>query len=286
MLAHALASQATTATLANAFAGPWTHTFQSAARLPAALVGGAWLDLPFAGLGTGETLDPGWPGHGLTRAWSLRLAALLVLATPFLLLRSRARLALALAGAALVLAFARGDLPTLALATALSVLAGSAVMPGRMPMRRAWLGLALVATSVGVAENGWLALNRGRDSLVSWDDDRVGVRLERARATSLDAAIARLHLHQERPALIWPDLNGLHFLLETRPAVRASRPQQAQDEAVAAALSGAAAPPVLFATSPALRPQELERVLPRAARVLRTEYRLRGSVPAGGSTSA
>jgi len=278
-----LLSGAPGSTLHNSFIGPWSTSLEGFRRITTALINGAWLDRPFAGLGTGEALGAAWPGHAISRTWSLRVAALVVLAMPLLATRhgERWRAGIALSSAALLLCFLRGDLPTLALALILSVAAMPLAIDRRM-LARVLPAAIVLAAITGASENGWLVINSGRDGLVRSPDPRIGVRMAQARVTSMQSAVSRLHLHDGRAALIWPDLSGLHFLLGSHPVVPATRPGSSDDAGLAAALAAPAAPAVLLAAARELLPQHLESSLPQAAAVLRRDYRLRGSVPAGG----
>jgi len=289
VIVHALASGAIAETLLNALVGPWSRlgTEFDFERLFTTLRSGAWLHTPFAGLATGEYPGPAWPGHGPLRATGSRIGGGLVLAIPFFLaLRGRPlwRPATGLAIAGLSLGFGRGDLPTLTLALTLAALAWLIDPPRDQKLRRVILALLLIAMLVPVAENTWLVLNSGRPGLERWESERVGVRLAAPRATSLKQTIARLHFQSDQPALIWPHLAGLHFLLDSRPVARQLAPPSTggDDSRIAEALRGSEAPAVLFAPSQVLLPQNLERALPLTATSLRRNYRLRGALVAGG----
>lgn len=282
---HALSTGAAPATLANAFAGPWSALASNPGpgQILGALRDGAWLDRPFAGLATGERLGPAWPAQGLLQATGLRLAGAVVLLGPIAwLIRRRPPLPVALAGAALVLTLGRGDLPTLQLALVPGLLAWTLAQDARAGLRVAMLAVGTLALLAPLAENLWLVGHSGRDTLVRWDD--AGVRLGTGRRDGLQRALVQLHLPPEQPALIWPDLAGLHVLLDTRPAVRALAPvaDPARDAAIARVLAGTDRTVVLFAPDPRLLPQNLERTMPSTAATLRQAYRLRGALPAGG----
>ncbi len=289
VIIHALVSGAAAETLQNALAGPWSRlgTDLDPGRSISTMRSGAWLHLPFAGLRTGEFLGSAWPGHELMRATGARIGGALVLIAPFVLaLRGRPpwRLATGLALAGLILGLGRGDLPTMTLALVLVTIAWLTDPPGGRRLRHAGLTLLVIALLVPAVENAWLVLNSGRDGLERWDAERVGIRLSTTRIAGLKQALTQLHFHSGQPALIWPDLAGLHFLLDSEPVVRQLAPPLTSeaDSAIAAALIRAEAPAVLFATSPALLPQNLERTLPETTRTLRRNYRLRGGLAAGG----
>jgi hypothetical protein len=286
---HALVSGAVSETLQNALAGPWSRlgTGFDPGRLFLTMQSGAWLHTPFAGLETGEFLGPAWPGHEFMRAAGARIGGTLALIAPLVLAlrgRPRWRPATGLALAGLILVLGRGDLPTLMLALVLATLAWLTDPPADRRLRHAGLALVLIALLVPAAENAWLVLKSDREGLERWDAERVGLRLAAPRVTGLKQALAQLHFHAGQPALIWPDLAGLHFLLDSRPVVRQLAPPStpAADSTLAAALLGAEAPAVLFAPSPVLLPQNLERTLPETTTALRRNYRLRGALVAGG----
>lgn len=282
VLLHAANSGAFVATLRNALIEPWTWAFARSGQIGTALLHGAWLDRPFAGLLTGEQPGPAWPAHAFLHAWALRCAALLLLATVIAAVRAgRQNRMIPVVLAALALCALRGDLPTLALALIFIAATGGRVIE-RTRWRRVWACALAFSISVGCAENAWLLVHQDRAGLTRWDAPGVGVRLDAARAHSLQDAVSRLHLHDGRSALIWPDLAGLHFLLGSRPAVRWLSPTHAADDVVANVLQAGRAPAVVFAADPSLLPQNLEAHLPHAASVLRKDYRLRGSVPARG----
>lgn len=284
-LVQALASGAVGPTLTNAFAGPWSGLSWGPGPLLGALGHGAWLDRPFAGLATGERLPEAWPLHAPLRALGWRMAGIAVLLGPLLALaHRRPGPAAGLGIAGLVLVLGRGDLPTLGSAVVLAALATT--LAGRADGRLRAIAVACVIGGllVPLAENGWLGVHASRPGLVRWDAPRSGTKISAARRDGLQQAIDQLHLPPDQPALIWPDLAGLHVLLESRPAVRWLRvpASGAADRSVAAALAADPPPVVLFAPAPVLLPQNLERRLPRTATTLRHDYRLRGSLPAGG----
>jgi hypothetical protein len=278
-VAHALASGAVGPTLTNAFVGPWSAVAGDGfGRLFTTLTSGAWLPLPFAGLATGEVAVPAWPGHGFLRSWGLRLLGTWVLASPLLLWwKSRNSPAAWLATAAAILVLLRGDVPGMIAAGTVCGLAWTTITA---PTLRPALIVMALALLVPAAENAWLVAQSGRPSLERWDSDRVGVRLAATRARSLQTAIRELHLHADQPALIWPDLAGLHFLLDSRPVVPDLRP--GNDIRTAEALRASPAPIVLIAPHRELLPQHLERSHPETTTELRRNYRLRGAMPAGG----
>jgi hypothetical protein len=289
VIVHALVSGAVAETLQNALVGPWSRlgTDLDPGRLFLTMRSGAWLHTPFAGLGTGEFPGPAWPGHEFMRATGARIGGGLVLITPLVLgLRGRPRwrLATALALAGLILVLGRGDLPTLTLALVLTTLAWLTDPPEGRRLRHAGLALVVIALLVPAAENAWLVVNSGRNGLERWDAERVGIRLATPRVAGLKHALTQLHFHSGQPALIWPDLAGLHFLLGSQPVVRHLAPPSTPeaDAAIADALLGAVPPAVLFAPSPVLLPQNLERTLPKTTTTLRRNYRLRGALTAGG----
>jgi hypothetical protein len=275
----ALASGSPGATLSNALT-PWSRLFAEFGRVFDTVQAGAWLHLPFSGLTTGEDLGARWPLHTGLRAFGLRLSVMLLLAAPALLIwrgADKRGLPLALSISAVGLVLLRGDVPGIVTATVLSALAWSIASVG---WHRALLALFAVALATPVAENLWLTTHARRAGLELWDSSRVGVRLDAARARGLKTTVSELHLHTDQPALIWPDLPGLHFLLGSRPVVRSLGP--GEDAATAAALRASSPPVVLLAPHPTLLPQELERSLPATATELRRNFRLRGALPAGG----
>ena len=283
LLVTAMAGSAPLSTVTNALAGPWERLADGFAfsRTFESIRAGAWLDRPFAGLATGEFLDAAWPGHAFLRAWGLRLGAVLVLIAPLLWLRHRREAATGLALlAATVLLVLRGDVPSIVLALVLVTAAGTGYLSRRW--RPALVTALALAVATPAVENLWLAAQRSRPTLAHWDTPRVGVRLDARRMQALQSGIRELHLHPEQPALIWPDLAGLHFLLQTVPVVPALSVDPSVDGELARALKQDPPPIVLFAPSPSLLPQNRERTLPESSAVLRRDYRLRGSVPAGG----
>jgi hypothetical protein len=171
----------------------------------------------------------------------------------------------------------RGDVPGIIAAGAVCGLAWASA--NWRDLRPALVVMAL-ALLVPAAENAWLVARSGRPTIERWESERVGIRLGSARAASLQTAIRELHLHAEQPALIWPNLAGLHFLLDSRPVVPELRP--GDDARTAEALRASPPPIVLIAPSRELLPQHLERSHPETTAELRRNYRLRGAMPAGG----
>jgi hypothetical protein len=279
ILVQALASGSVGPTLVNAFAGPWTGPAgYEFGRVFTTLVSGAWLHLPFAGLATGEIPGPTWPAHEILRSTGLRLLGGWTLASPLLLWwKLRNAPASWIATAAALLLLMRGDVPGIVIAGAVCGLAWANACSRDLRPALAVMTLALL---VPAAENSWLAARSGRPTLERWESERVGVRLTPARSASLQTAVRELHLHADQPALVWPDLPGLHFLLDSRPVVPELRP--GRDARTAEALRASPAPVVLIAPSRDLLPQHLERSHPETSTELRRNYRLRGAMPAGG----
>ena len=158
---------------------------------------------------------PVWPAHEILRSWGLRLLGVVVLASPILLWwKARGSREAWLASAAALLLLLRGDVAGI---TASGAICGIAWAMASVPHRRHYVALVALALLVPAAENLWLAARSGRPELERWESPRVGVRLATHRAAGLQAAIRELHLHDDQPALIWPDLGGLHFLLGSAP---------------------------------------------------------------------
>lgn len=276
---HALASGAVGPTLSNALAGPWSALAEEGwGRVFTTLRAGRWLELPFAGLATGEVPGPVWPAHAVLRSSGLRLLGILVLVSPLLLWwKTRNSTAAWLGTLAALLLLLRGDVPGITVAGAVCAAAWAvATTPARAPLA----ALMILALLVPAGENLWLAARSGRPTLERWEAERIGVRLDPARAASLQDAARELHLHADQPALIWADLAGLHFLLGSRPVV--PEPGPGDDARTAAALRADPAPVVLLAPRRDLLPQNLEATHPQTMAELRRHFRLRGALVAGG----
>ncbi len=264
---------------------------------------GAWLDLPFAELATGERLGAAWPAHAALRSLALRLLLLAIWVVPPLALSLRRRGAQAGIEAGLC-AFALAGWGVLVPAGGLNhlragwlgslwvlpaVLAPSRLPPRAQPVGRAaaWV-LALGALGPLAAEPLWLGLHARRATLQTWERPRAGVQLSPARAEGLDGVLADIVARTggnngtpAAPVLIWPAQPGLQFLLDAPLATAQATvgPGEVRDPASVIASLDASAPPVAL-LSPVLSHSrdQLRADAPQLWSYLRRNYSLVGNV--------
>ncbi len=212
----------------NTFVHPWRTLFD---HLHPSQLGGWWQSLrhgpwihdSFAEVGTGEILDPVWPGQFFLHRWSLRGLALLVFvgAPALTWVHRRNRPWLWLCAAVSVVApwiyLVHGDVPSLRQA-GLVVTALWWVTPtakGRRPkLRPLLLGLLLLPLT---GEQLWLSARIDRPELAEFR--RAGVFASQERQLRLEEFFHRIEGALDRPIVIWPQQAGLHLIYGAEPAL-------------------------------------------------------------------
>jgi hypothetical protein len=265
-----------------------------------AFVDGALLGEVFAGHHTGEVFEAAWPGQSILRILGLRIMFLLAWILPVALLvtghrRKDARLsvlaALGMAGWATL--YARGDVEHLKLVW-FALLLMVPVFLGLFAERRrafAWIGLGVTVLALCplAAEQAWLAANRGREGLVSWDRPGAGILLADDRRDALEEICVRIDGMSGDSVQVWPAQPGLHFVTGRRPALGQATllPGEVKDDAaLVVAVEAAQIDKVVLGPAWGLVAgvRSLRRLEPALYSNLRENYRLDHEVVLMGET--
>jgi hypothetical protein len=250
------------------------------------------LGMPFAGLTTGESLDPFLPAHSLWRVASVwTLAGMIFFLPAYILWKERLRPQDSLLAAMVAFALAswiplvgRGDMSHLLAAAAATIwLAPTCIRWLRRSVPRIAVGLSVALLALGpiLAENLWLATHSQRDGLLSWDRDRALVKLPSSRIQELESTIDLLPGAPHDPALFWPAQPGLHFVFDIPtavPQVTLLGGEVRNPEALVAELRRTRPPRVVLSARWKLQGRDTRELCPEVWDYFRSNYRIHRTV--------
>ena len=248
---------------------------------------------PFKSLMTGESLHELFPSAPILRVLSFRLQNLLLF---FVLAwawsrpsfrRARMRPLMILATAPLVGTIFHGNAmyshrAWLAVAILLPLLLSEL----RKPSLRAGAaaGVVLLAWSLPIMENTWLATHMQREDLRWWHRPRTGIALDTQQVSKLDALFALLKAEsgdKQEPLLVWPKSPAINFLMDAPLAL----PQAVllpgrvrHEERLAPQLEQSAPRHILLGLSWNYTGEQIEELAPGCWDFMRQNYRVLGSV--------
>ncbi|HKI83404.1 MAG TPA: hypothetical protein VKA63_03625 [Candidatus Krumholzibacteria bacterium] len=151
-------------------------------------------------------------------------------------------------------------------------------------LRAAAAGLVLLAWSLPLMEDGWLATHTRREDLRWWQRPRAGIALDTQRVSKLDSLIELMKPEnggKREPLLVWPNAPALNFLMDAPLAL----PQAVllpgrvrHKERLAPQLAQSAPRHILLSLSWNYTGEQIEELAPGCWDFMRQNYRVLGSV--------